>query len=393
MKQITAAFKAHLAQQYQTTCSCWLVVRKDGTILGFTDHDQDIQYDLEDYLDSADIHIPARMAGSGLQTYVASNGYTSTDIATGSDLQADDMNVQGPSVPPSITAEVLKQGSWDWAFYIIFWVNWKDLSNTMGALILRCGNIGQVRMGRNDFTAQLHGLIKAYTRNIGELGSEVCRVERLGDERCKVDLTDFTFDGVLTGVSPDGLTLYDTGRTEPGPSGGVVITGITNANPGHVTTATDLGLPDGAAVAISGVVGMTPVNVVTVIKNPSPTGFDLTVDTSDTAAYPAYISAGLATPLGAEAGYFDFGEIAFTGDSPPGPNDGFTMEIKSYVPGQITLMLPLPFMPQAGDPYIIVAGCNRQFFTCKNKFDNVPNMRAEIYLPGVDRMLQVGKQS
>lgn len=386
MIPISVALKAHLQQPYQTTCTCWLVERTDGTILGFTDHDQIITFNLESWMSGFGLPSLPGISGTGSVAYSAIAGYTKTDIASSGALNVDNLEVDGILVSPSITEDDLRAGLWDFAYITIFTVNWADL--TQGALIQRTGTLGEVTIERGAFKAQLRGVAQAYSRVIIELTTPNCRA-KLGDSRCTVDLTPFTVTSALTGVEA-GLyprTLYDTARTEPGPSAGVSITGITTANPGRVSLSAPLGLPSGSPVTIAGVVGMTEVNTVTTANNVASDGmsFDLPVDTT---TFSSYVSGGTVIGLGSGSGYFDNGVIKFTS----GLNDGISMEIQSYVPGQMTLELPMPYLPAIGDTYTMHAGCDYSLETCRDRFNNLVNMRAEPYVPGVDRLLQVGKQ-
>lgn len=339
-----------------------MVTLTNETVLGFTDHDVDVIKDAV--------------------IYVAATGYTRTDIASGADLSVDNLEVGGMLRSPFITESDLRAGIWDFAKIKISLVNWADL--TMGELILRAGTLGTVTVDRNKFKAELRGLTQAFTRIIGELTSPSCRAV-LGDVRCKVDLTPFTVTSTLTSVSDDNRTLGDTARTEAGPTGGINITGITKDNPGIVTLDAPLGLPAGAGVTISGVVGMTEVNTTTIAENPTGNQFSLPVDTT---SFGAYVSGGKVTPLGGDSGYFDNGVITFTS----GLNTGLSMEIQSYVPGQFVLELPMPYPLSAGDAYTAHAGCDYSLATCRDRFSNVLNFRGEPYVPGVDRLMQIGKQ-
>jgi hypothetical protein len=194
---------------------------------------------------------------------------------------------------------------------------------------------------------------------------------------------------MIEGVNADTITLYDSTRAEAGPTGGVAISGITNADPGVVTTSTPHGFTQGQSVNLAGIVGPDSLNTLTAVRNPTVTTFELPVDTTDTAAYPIYISGGTATPVGA-SGYFDFGK--FTMNS--GPNTGFSREIKSYVPGQFVLQLPFPYPVTPGENYTAVAGCGKSLIEdCKNKFNNVVNFRGFPYLPGTDRIVQIGRRT
>jgi hypothetical protein len=385
MIPISAALKAHFQQPYQTTSTCWLVMRTDGTVLGFTDHDQIITFNLETWMSGFGLAALPGIVGTGSVAYSAVAGYTKTDIASSGALNVDNMEVDGILVSPSISEDDLRAGLWDYANVTIFTVNWADL--TMGALIQRVGTLGEVTIERGAFKAKLRGVTQAYSRVIIELTTPSCRA-KLGDARCKVDLTPFTVTGSLTGVEP-GLyprTLYDTGRTEPGPSVGVSITNITTANPGVVTLSAPLGLPSDSPVTIAGVVGMTEVNTVTVARNVASDG--LSFEIVDTSGFTAYSGGGTVIGLGSGSGYFDNGVITFTS----GLNAGLSMEVQSYVPGQWTLELPMPYLPSIGDTYSMHAGCDYSLETCRDRFNNILNMRAEPYVPGVDKLVQIGKQ-
>ena len=41
---ISERFQSHLKSGHTTLARCWQVVRNDGEILGFTDHDQDLAF-------------------------------------------------------------------------------------------------------------------------------------------------------------------------------------------------------------------------------------------------------------------------------------------------------------------------------------------------------------
>lgn len=366
MKSISVELDAHLSGGVQTIVTCWMVTLTNGTVKTFTDHDQDIVF--------------------GGRTYLAASGYNASDIASSSDLNPDNLELIGLLNSPSITEEDLLAGVWDYAQCRIFIVNWADLTMLSGSE--RAGTIGEVTLERVGFKAEFRGKMQRYARTIGFVEGPSCTAN-LGDSRCTKDLSTFTRIGTITGVHDDGLTLYDTASNEDGPSGGVVITGITNANPGVVTTATAHGFTEGQAITLADIVGPSSLNAVTIVRNPGTTTFELGVDTSDTADYPAYVSGGTATPLGGDAGYFDDGVLTFTS----GANDGFSREIKGYVPGQFSLQLKFPYAVEVGDTYTATPGCDKSLETCRDRFNNVVNMRAFPYLPGTDKIVQVGRRN
>lgn len=437
MKSISVAMAAHLAQPYQTLATCLKITQKNGTVIGFTDHDRDLVV-------------------SGV-TYQSIAGYTLADVATSSDINVDNTEVNGPQLAPALIEADVLAGLWDFAAFSLFRVNWADL--TMGVEHLRAGWLGPVSLGRFDAKTGLDGLMKAYTRVIGRIVAPACDAN-LGDARCKVrvnppvwqpstaytlatgqadasigsivsptvpngfvfwcgtpgtsgpteptwtlasggvtpdgtavweSLPALTVTGTITGVNADSVTLYDTSRTEPGPTGGYAITGITNANPGVVTLATapNPAFTDLEIVSIAGVTGMTPVNAVTVVHSPSGATFHLGVDTSDTGAYPPYTGGGTVTPMGATAGFFDNGTITFTS----GANAGLSQDIVYYDVGRFTLFLPMPHPVQVGDTYTAVAGCDKSLQTCRDRFFNLDNFRGSPYIPGIDKIVQVGRRN
>lgn len=94
----------------------------------------------------------------------------------------------------------------------------------------------------------------------------------------------------------------------------------------------------------------------------------------------------IAISLAHEAGYFTHGLIRFRS----GSNSGLAMEVKTHAPGQLTLQLPMPYPVLAGDAFDLTAGCDKSLATCRDRFSNVVNFRGEPWLPGADRVLQIG---
>lgn len=362
MKNISAGLATHIAGETATLARMWHVTLTNGTEYGFTSHDRDITF--ESLL------------------YRAAQGYTATDVSTTSELNVDNLEVAGILSSPAITEDDLLAGLWDGAAVEVFLVNYANLAQ--GKLQLRKGTLGEVRLERGMFHAELRGLTQAYQTVIGELCSPSCRAT-LGDARCTVNLAPFTVTGTIEAVNDDGVTLYDSSRTEDGPAGGVPIIDISNADPGVVTTGTPHGFVAGQAVMISGVVGPESLNTITVVRAPDVDTFELPIDTSDTGTYPAYVSGGSVVALGSDTGYFDYGLITFD----TGANAGLSMEVKAYTTGQIVLQLPMPHPVEVGDTYTLIAGCDKSMATCRDRFSNLVNFRGEPYLPGLDKIVQV----
>lgn len=81
----------------------------------------------------------------------------------------------------------------------------------------------------------------------------------------------------------------------------------------------------------------------------------------------AFVSSALS-PTRAD-GYIENGLLTWTS----GNNSGAVSHVKSYQSNTISLFLPTTFAMQVGDTFSVVAGCDKNFDTCKNKFSNAVN--------------------
>lgn len=178
MKAISVQLNSHLQEEVTTLCTCWKAVLTNGDIFGFTDHTSDLTFE-------------------GL-LYKASTGYTPTAVTTNSALNVDNLDVQAILSDESITEGDLLAGLWDYAEVLIFQVNYQDL--TQGPLELRRGWLGQVDSSRSSFNAELRGLTQKLQTSIGRVYAPTCDAT-LGDARCTVDLTPFTFAGTVQVVT------------------------------------------------------------------------------------------------------------------------------------------------------------------------------------------------
>lgn len=190
MKTISAGLAAHLALNSTTIATCWKATLTNGTVYGFTSHDADLVV-------------------SGV-TYLAATGQTPSAISSGSDLAVDNLDVIGFLDSAVITEADVNAGLWDYAAIEIFQVNWADL--TQGTLKLRNGKLGEIRLGRQQFTAELRGLTQHLQQVIGKIYSATCRAD-LGDAQCGINLASWTVTGTLTGVTSKRV-FTDSARAE-----------------------------------------------------------------------------------------------------------------------------------------------------------------------------------
>jgi len=191
MKTIPSGLLAHYQSGTTSLATCWKVTREDGEILGFTDYDKDIVFE-------------------GL-TYIARSGFSPTESETKTRLAVDNLNANGILDSEVLVAEDLASGKYDYAAIEIFIVNARDTSQ--GRDILLSGRLGEIQVNRGNFAAEVRGLANAYMQQQSFVYQPGCRAQ-LGDSKCQVDLTPFTFSGSVEAVSADGLVITDSTQTE-----------------------------------------------------------------------------------------------------------------------------------------------------------------------------------
>lgn len=207
MKSVSTNLKAHLSGDVVTLAHLWLCNLTNGAVHAFTDHDQDITY--------------------GGVTYLAATGFTASKIATTAQLNVDNLEVQGMLNSATITDADLLAGLWDYAQITLSIVNYADL--TMGAMQLRNGWLGNVKSGRQNFYAELRGMMQPLQQAIGRIYAPACDA-RLGDAHCGITLASYTVAGSITAVT-NSRVFTDSARVEAaGYFEGGLITWTSGAN-------------------------------------------------------------------------------------------------------------------------------------------------------------------
>jgi uncharacterized phage protein (TIGR02218 family) len=183
MKTISSGMSSHLSEEVTTLCTCWKIVRTDGQVFGFTDHDRDLVF-------------------NGV-TYEAETGYNRTAIRSDASMSVDNLDVTGFLESDRITENDLRNGLFDFASVFIFVLNWKDL--TMQEVKLRRGWFGEVTLNDNGtFETEIRGLHQALSIGFMESYQPECRAD-FCDARCKLNYADY----VRT-----AFALHPTGRDQ-----------------------------------------------------------------------------------------------------------------------------------------------------------------------------------
>ena len=174
MKSISPAFQDHLDTGATTLCTCWKLVRRDGVVLGFTDHDASLGFD-------------------GV-TYEAVSGMSATAIESSAGLAVDNLDVLGALNSARLSEADLAAGRFDDAEVEIWRVNWAEPDQRV---LMRRGNLGEVARGRSGFRAEVRGLAHRLNQTVGRVYQYTCDAE-VGDVRCGVDLDAAAFRGTGT---------------------------------------------------------------------------------------------------------------------------------------------------------------------------------------------------
>ena len=193
MKNISLELKKHLKYEVLTLANCLKIERKDGQILGLTDHDEDL------YID-------------GL-LYKAQPGFNASAIHSRLDLR-DNLEID------LIESDLVKEedilsGVFDNACYTYFTINYKQLEQ--GKIILKSGYFGKIQLLEKHFIVELKSISNLLNQTIGSVYTPYCRAT-LGDFQCGSKLQDYSVFGCVTGLRNEPSThtyrLQDNTRTE-----------------------------------------------------------------------------------------------------------------------------------------------------------------------------------
>ncbi|MEL7486438.1 MAG: DUF2163 domain-containing protein [Pseudomonadota bacterium] len=230
MRTLDPAFEAHLTSGATTLCRCWRITRRDGVVLGFTDHDAALSFD-----------------GATFQPETGADGAA---LAESADFAVDNAEIEGALSADALSAQDLAAGRYDGARVDIWRVNWAAPDQR---LLLKSGVVGDVSRRGSAFTAELRGPAHALDQRTGRVYQRLCDAV-LGDERCGVDLDDAAFVGAgvvidvidATRFLASGLEAFDANWFAHGALSWV--SGDNAGARGHIASHGDG--PTGAALAL-----------------------------------------------------------------------------------------------------------------------------------------------
>ena len=164
MAGINDTLKAHLETGHTTLCHAWQIIRTDGVIFAFTDHDLPLSFD-------------------GI-SFKADSGLGAKALSQTTGLSVDNTEALGALSDAAIREDEIEQGRFDGAEVLAWLVNWADVTERW--LQFR-GHIGELKRSNGAFNAELRGLTEALNRPLGRVFQKPCTAV-LGDGQCQFDM-------------------------------------------------------------------------------------------------------------------------------------------------------------------------------------------------------------
>lgn len=166
---MSTAIDDHLALGTTTVCRAWAVTRRDGTVMGFTDHDRDLAFDSVQFR--------------------ASTGVTAKALQQSTGLSVDNSEAIGALTSEAFSEADILAGRFDGAGVQVWLVNWADVS---ARKLLFRGSLGEIERTGGGFRAELRGLAETLNQPQGLVYQRTCSAV-LGDSRCRFDLSSLGY--------------------------------------------------------------------------------------------------------------------------------------------------------------------------------------------------------
>ncbi|MDX1901892.1 MAG: DUF2163 domain-containing protein [Gammaproteobacteria bacterium] len=192
-KPLSYALLDHYQKENQTITRCVRIERRDGVVIGLTDHDADLVV-------------------QGI-LYKSAVGYTPTAIQANDNLSVNNIDVEGILAVAGVGRDDIAGGLFDYARVYVFEVNYKK--PTYDIMPLVTGFWGESKLQENKYTTEFRSLSQALQQKLGELYSITCRAN-LGDSRCKANLASFTVSGTVNDVTNKAIFSASTFAQDSG---------------------------------------------------------------------------------------------------------------------------------------------------------------------------------
>lgn len=185
MLPVSPGLRAKLDKSTTTFCHCWRLTRRDGHVIGFTDHDGDLTF--------------------GGLTFHARAGLTASELENTASLAPAVREAVGALTGDSLTETDLQNGLYEGAGVETWLVDWSAPDDR---LLLDVATIGEVRRDEFAFTAELRSAAHVFDQPRGRTFQRNCSAD-VGDAYCKIDLGSqaFSCGGTIIAARPENLTM------------------------------------------------------------------------------------------------------------------------------------------------------------------------------------------
>jgi uncharacterized phage protein (TIGR02218 family) len=184
MRTIDPLLQASLDGGATTLCRCWLLIRRDGERLAFTDHDEDVAF--------------------GGDVYAASTGLTAAALEQGAGLAVDNGQAAGALQSAGLTEADIAAGLYDGARVEQWLVDWTAPAQR---LRLFSGSLGEITRTGAAFQVELRGLTEELNRPVGRAYLRDCDAS-FGDQRCGVDAGAPAYSATAIVSSASGVRQF-----------------------------------------------------------------------------------------------------------------------------------------------------------------------------------------
>lgn len=176
---------ANATDQIRTLCYCWLLTRADGTILGFTDHDQTIRIDDTDCMPQTGMTAGTMELESG---FALNGGQAEAALST-----------------DAISSDDILDGLYDRATVQLYLVNWRAPET---AQLLRTMRIAKITQADGIFSAEMDGLLSGFDAPQGRHFRRNCDAT-FGDANCGINTALPAYrQSVTTMAGSHGLVIH-----------------------------------------------------------------------------------------------------------------------------------------------------------------------------------------
>ena len=168
---------------------CWRIMRRDGVVLGFTEHDADLVF--------------------GGITHQARSGLDVESAQSLAGFAGSETVLLGALVSESVTLADILAGLYDHATIETWLVDWSD---TTRCVLLDCGSIGRIEASDHGFKVEVRSVIDQLMQPQGRLFQAHCAAD-LGDARCGIVLGNsaYRLEGVVRATDGRSMLTLDAG--------------------------------------------------------------------------------------------------------------------------------------------------------------------------------------